>query len=73
MATEFQVISATIEVEDHPPITTYGIEAVGDTNICRVEDISSDKDTVQSLCALLQERDLSPLHLPDVVHDFLNR
>lgn len=73
MPTKFQVISATIEVEDHPPITTYGIAAVGEADTCRVHDISSDKDTVQSLCTLLQERDLSPLHLPDVVHDFLNQ
>lgn len=73
MSTEFQVISATIEIEDHPPITTYGIAAIGGADVCRIHDISSDKDMVQALCTLLQERDLSPLHLPDVVHDLLNQ
>ena len=58
---------ATIIDEDGKPIETYGITC-GER---KIKDISTDKQKVESLINLCNENNLSPIHLDDVIDDFL--
>lgn len=40
--------------------------------VCKIEDISSNKDTVLRLLNLLEKNLVSPIHFKDVVLDYLN-
>ena len=52
----------------------YGIAAYAEdeqTCIARLHDVSSDKNTRAELVSLCNRLQLSPIHLHDVVEDFL--
>lgn len=49
----------------------YGIDVKSNSVTERVEDISSNQDEVLSLLHKLAKEQCSPLHLKDVVEDFL--
>ena len=61
-------------VEDSGVITTYGIavECEGGYRIASIENISSNRCTVQALCARLCAGESAPEHLCDMVTDWLN-
>ncbi len=59
--------------------TAYGIAAYADaeedgsaTIVKAVHDITSDSFSLQKLLKLCNSLELSPIHLSDVVEDFLN-
>ena len=57
-------------------IATYGIsvwlrQSGGNVEICSVKDVSSNKGTVHQLAERCQRVQLSPIHLMDVIEDFL--
>jgi len=58
---------ATIIDEDGNSIKTYGITCENRV----IKDISTDKKKVESLIKLCNENNLSPIHLDDVIDDFL--
>ena len=58
---------ATIIDENGSPIETYGITCEGR----EIKDISTDKAKVESLINRCNQNNLSPLHLDDVIEDFL--
>ncbi len=62
----YRVISSEITVEGENHIT-YGIN--GET-VC-VNDISTDKESVEKLAELCNRLDLSEIHLIDVAEDFV--
>ncbi len=66
----YTLTSTTKFFEDCGRKKVYGIE-VRSVYKERVDDISSDKDEVLSLLQQLAESECSPLHLKDVVEDFL--
>lgn len=49
--------------------TTYGIGC----DTVRFEDVCTDESAMTQLVAKCNELELSPVHLADVVEDFLNR
>lgn len=58
--------------EDGEAYVSYGIRAqAGTKQIAYVSDISTDCKKVQHLANLCTEMTLDPLHLPDVIDDFL--
>lgn len=63
----YQLIKSKVNDEDGNIFDTYGIsykEIV-------IEDISTNKTNVEKLVRLCNELELSPIHLNDVVEDFL--
>lgn len=51
---------------------TYGIRIQSDEGCAIAENISTDRKAVQSLRRRMQKGRLSPLHLQDVVEDWLD-
>lgn len=49
----------------------YGIAMVDET--VRIEDISTEKCKVEKLIGSCNDFDVSPIHLNDIVIDFLNK
>lgn len=47
----------------------WGIEAV--QSIARIDDISPDREAVAALCTAMNREKLEPVHMMDVVLDFL--
>ena len=58
---------ATIIDEDGNAIESYGITC-GEREI---KDISTNKQKVENLIHLCNEKKLSPIHLDDIIDDFL--
>ena len=52
--------------------TTYGIRIESDEGCAVVEDVSVDRAAVAALRRRMYEGRLSPLHLQDVVEDWLD-
>lgn len=51
---------------------SYGIEIRKNGElVCRVSDISTDKDELERLAELCEREELSPIHIYDVIEDFL--
>ncbi|MBQ7337369.1 MAG: hypothetical protein IJW40_02830 [Clostridia bacterium] len=52
---------------------TYGIRALDESGSCvaLISDVSTDEPTVVALCDKCTRGQLAPLHLYDVVEDFL--
>ena len=54
--------------------SSYGIDAIGETSeapIRSILDISTEKEPLENLVLLCNKLQLDPLHLDDVVKDFL--
>ena len=66
------VVSAVADIEDAGPVTVYGI-AYRDEHgqPARIDDISTDRGTVERLAAMLRDGNVSPLHVYDIVCDFV--
>lgn len=58
---------STVTDEDEGLHITYGISH----NDTMIKDVSIDKVKVEKLITLCNELDLSPIHIYDVVEDFL--
>lgn len=59
----------TVEGKTH---TTYGIRIQSEEGCAVAEDISVDRAAVRALRQRMKEGRLSPLHLMDVVEDYLS-
>ena len=70
-AKEFLVTASDVMIEDIGKVTVYGIAIQTAAGRTAVYDISTARRTVERLCDRLRQHDLSPLHLRDVVEDFL--
>ena len=74
-----KIISKNLFVEKTGNITVYGINmynrdeklAMDENEHCCIEDISEDFKKVYKLRELLVECDVYPIHLKDIVEDFL--
>ena len=65
-------IQQTLLSEDNDAYVTYGISVrTVEDEIAFVSDVSTEFEEVQRLAALCTEQELDPLHLMDVVEDFL--
>ena len=63
----YTLIKSVIKDEDGNFHDTYGIS----NETRQIKDISVDKEKVERLVSLCNSLNLSPMHLDDVVEDFL--
>ena len=63
----YRINKSFVTDEDGVKHETYGI-SFDDKNIY---DISTEKDKVEKLIKLCNENDASPLHINDIIEDFL--
>jgi len=73
---KYSIVESTVSFNDLPLIT-YGI-AVHDTSssediIACISDITFDKKSLEQIVDLCNREKLSPIHLNDVVEDYLCR
>ena len=55
-----------------PDMYTYGIDVICDAEKCMaIEDISTDSECVEALKELCNRCKVSPLHIKDVIEDFM--
>lgn len=66
----YVLFKTNIITEDYM-VQTYGIKIIGENEFAMFEDISRDYDSVLKLFHLIIEGELSPVHLKDVIEDFL--
>ena len=63
----FKINEDIIINEDGKPIKTYGITC----NDLIIKDVSIDKQKVETLIDLCNKNQVSPIHLEDIIDDFL--
>ena len=63
----YQVIRGEYRTEDGANYVGWGIEGGG----LRVEDVSTEEADVRALAALLNREGVEPVHLLDIISDFL--
>ncbi|HBL85057.1 MAG: hypothetical protein A2Y17_02440 [Clostridiales bacterium GWF2_38_85] len=68
---QYNLIVTNKTIEDFGEVKVYGIEICADDMYERVDDISSNANIVVQLLRILEDNNCSPLHLKDVVEDFL--
>lgn len=74
-----EITRKKVFIEDTGNITVYGINmynrnenlAMLENEHCCIDDISEDLKTVEKLVSLLTECDVYPVHLKDIVEDFI--
>lgn len=66
-------VQQTMESEELGRYSTFGIQAVlvEETPLKLISDVSPNLDEVQHLAELCTAQELDPIHLQDVVEDFL--
>ncbi len=68
---QYQIVTSVVEVEDKK-YETYGIRCIKNNNIIKtVEDISVDGKKIKELITALNEGQLDPDQLNDVIEDIL--
>ena len=70
MKYEYACIEQHLYHEDIGYYTTYGIVLASDTSV-KVDDVSCNRAFVKQLVSLLNEHQAEPVHLLDIVEDFL--
>lgn len=63
----YKLVKSKVKNDEGNIFDTYGISCKETV----VEDISTDKSSVERLVGLCNELELSPVHLYDVIDDFL--
>lgn len=65
-------VQETVTTEEQEVRVTYGISVrTVEEEIAFVRDVSTELEEIQALTDLCTEKQLDPLHLPDVIEDFL--
>lgn len=75
-----EVTKTTVSIEDAGDITVYGINMYNSNKelanlpgeYCCIEDISDDFEKVKHLCDCLIELNVYPVHLKNIIEDFLS-
>ena len=71
---KYSVVCEEIESEYIGKYVSYGIEVSREgKTVCRVSDVSTDRDEIEELVRLCEAEELSVLHIYDVIEDFLGR
>ena len=69
---QYQLTASESAAEENGKVT-YGISITDKNGICgKIEDISPDKAEMEKLVSLCNELQLDPIHLEDIVDDFLS-
>ena len=71
---QYILIAEEITNEDIGTYTSYGIELrYGEEIVVRISDVDTDREGVENLCKLCNDLKLSPIHLREVVEDYLDK
>ena len=69
---KYRVIGSLVEI-DGAIYTSYGIGCEFEGNLLlEIKDLSTNKTRVEKLVLLCNDLQLDPIHIDDVVEDFLN-
>ena len=71
MNTRYTLIEEEMTYPEFGTRTAYGIKAMSDEASFTVSDISFSKPAISALLRQCNELRLSPVHLTDVIYDFL--
>lgn len=68
----YRIFQSTENSPELGTYSTYGIEGSDIMGTCvSVKDVSTDKHTLECFVELLNDNDLHPMHLMDVIEDFI--
>ena len=72
----YNIFVEDLKNEDFGAYTAYGIVVCSMENnqrkeVLRVSDVSTDKEIVENLIDLFNKEQLEPVHIYDVIEDFL--
>lgn len=68
---QYGIVQTKTFVDGIGEIKTFSIELISQKDRVLVSDVSTDLDRISMLLALLNRNDVSPIHLLDVIDDFL--
>ena len=76
----YEVTECETFIEETGKITTYGIQIYNSDKTlanqknesCRVDNISNDHNEILKLKDIMEELELYPIHLRDVIEDYLS-
>lgn len=76
----FELTSTHIITDNNQVIKSYGIHIYNakkyllsnPNESCRIDDISIDREEVLNLIRLINDLDVSPIHLPEIIEDYLS-
>ncbi|MDD2269779.1 MAG: DUF6514 family protein [Eubacteriales bacterium] len=68
----YELLTSEKEIDGAGTVRVFGIAITNGDCTVKVEDISTNASTVLALLNLLEENLCSPLHLHDVVEDYLS-
>lgn len=68
---KYKLTSTEKEIDGVGTVRVFGISIISDNCVSNVEDISTDANAVTVLLNYLKANCCSPLHLHDVVEDYL--
>ena len=68
----YSVLSQTLKNDEGEEYTAYGIKVLsGEEDIAVISDISVNYEEIRLLCSSCTENGLDPIHIYDVIEDFL--
>ena len=72
----YEIVCTERHIEDYGPCSVFGLRAFEEGEmcgepVCYIEDISSNRHFVESLCDLLRYHDVHPVHIKDIVLDVM--
>ena len=73
----YEIVCSERNIEDFGSCSVFGLRAYEEgkacsESVCCIEDISPDRQFVETLCELLRCHDVHPVHLKDIVLDFIS-
>ncbi len=66
---KYKYIEESLRCEELGEYNTYGIES--DDRVFILHDVSCNKDDIEDIVHRLNERDVSPIHIEDVINDMM--
>lgn len=70
----YELTTSRIDDSEQMSYTTYGIRVKDESENILLEyaDISTSKELVREFLELVEDRDVSVIHIPDLLEDFLD-
>ena len=73
----YEIVCTERHIDDYGSCSVFGLRAFEEGNgcgasVCCIEDISSSRSFVESLCDLLRRHDVHPVHIRDIVLDAIS-
>lgn len=73
----YEIVCTERHIEDYGACSVFGLRAFEEGKICGesvccIEDISPNRQFVETLCDLLRRHDVHPVHIKDIVLDAIS-